>query len=203
MTKIIGLTGRSGAGKGAACAIFEKHGIPCIDTDAVYHEILRGKNACTAELAAYFGSNILSPEGGVYRLALREAVFGQEDSAARLHTLNTITHKYIMTKTREIVQHHRDAGAPAVVIDAPQLFEAGVEKECNIVLGILADDTACISRILQRDNIKKKAAVQRLAAQHDNAYFLARCDAVIENGGDLAELERNICQFLHEFKVID
>ncbi len=202
MTRIIGLTGRSGAGKGEACAIFQKHGIPCVDTDAVYHEILRGKNACTAELATRFGNELLNTDGSVDRTALRNAVFGHEDTDARVHTLNAITHKYIMAKTREIVQQHRESGAPAVVIDAPQLFEAGVEQECDIVLGILADDASCISRILQRDHISRESAVQRLALQHDNAYFLARCDAVIENIGDLEELERSICQFLRKFKVI-
>ena len=202
MTKIIGLTGKSGAGKGAACAIFQKHGIPCVDTDAVYHKILQSKNACTAELAENFGSGILKRDGSVDRIALRMAIMEHENTQARLHTLNTITHKYIMAKTREIVQSHRETGAPAVVIDAPQLFEAGVEKECDIVLGILSDDAHCIERILERDHIPKQAAVKRLQARHDNSYFKSRCDAVIENNGDLDTLERDICQFLREYQVI-
>ncbi|MBR5144792.1 MAG: dephospho-CoA kinase, partial [Clostridia bacterium] len=37
--KIIGLCGGSGSGKGSACEIFNKYGIPSIDTDAVYREI--------------------------------------------------------------------------------------------------------------------------------------------------------------------
>ena len=202
MTKIIGLTGKSGAGKGAACAIFEKHGIPTVDTDAVYHAILRGKNACTEELVAAFGEEILSPDGGVSRPALREAVFGHTDTKTRLHTLNTITHKYIMAKVHEMVHRHAEQNAPAVVIDAPQLFEAGIQDECDTVLAVCADDAVCLSRILRRDSIEEKDALRRLAAQHDDDFFASHCDAVIYNNGDLAPLERDICQFLRDFKVV-
>ena len=34
---IIGLCGGSGSGKGVVCALFDKLGIPSIDTDQVYH----------------------------------------------------------------------------------------------------------------------------------------------------------------------
>ncbi len=192
----IGLTGQSGAGKGAASAVFAKHGIPTVDTDAVYHDILRQKGPCTDELVAAFGTDILDDNGLVARKKLAQRVFGHADTAKRLHTLNEVTHKYIMAKTREYVLEHKKSGAPAVLIDAPQLFEAGVERECDLVLGIVADRDVCLSRITGRDGISREAAERRLDAQHDTAYFRAHCDAVIENNGDLAALEREIRRFL-------
>ena len=57
--KILGLTGPSGAGKGAACAIFEAFGIPSIDTDAVYHRLLEEGGSIKDELCATFGQDIL------------------------------------------------------------------------------------------------------------------------------------------------
>ena len=140
MTKIIGITGRSGAGKGVACEIFEKYGIPAIDTDAVYHEILSAKGGCTDELATTFGKEILNENGLVERKRLAERVFGKENTPALLHSLNRITHKYIMANTWDIVRVHRAHNARAVLIDAPQLFEAGLEKEVDLTLGIIAPD---------------------------------------------------------------
>ena len=201
MTRIIGITGRSGAGKGAACEIFQKLGIPAIDTDAVYHEILSAKGDCTDELAAAFGNEILDQNGLVERKKLAARVFGQENTPTLLHSLNSITHKYIMAKTRDIVQVHRQNAVRAVLIDAPQLFEAGVEKECDLTLGVIAPTVLCIERIMARDNISRENAEKRLAAQHDNDYFRRHCTAVIENMGSKADLEAQICQFLTDFGV--
>ena len=201
MTKVIGLTGRSGAGKGAACEIFKKHGIPTIDTDAVYHEILAEKGACTDELVAAFGKEILNEHGLVERKLLAARVFGKENTQGLLHSLNDITHKYIMAKVWATVQVHRENGARAVLIDAPQLFEAGVERECDLTLGVIAPDALCIRRIMARDGISKESAAKRLAAQHGNDYFRKHCTAVIENAGTHAELEAQICQFLKDFGV--
>ncbi len=201
MTKIIGLTGRSGSGKGAVCEIFARYGIPAVDTDAVYHGILAKGGACTEELAAAFGTQILDENGLVSRKKLAATVFGKENTAELLHTLNAITHKYIMAKTRDLVREFSDRGAPAVLIDAPQLFEAGVERDCDLVLGVIATPDACVERIMARDAIDEASALRRLFAQHDDAYFRAHCDAVIENTGDLAALERAVCQFMEQYGV--
>ena len=158
MTKVIGITGRSGAGKGVACGIFEKLGIPAIDTDAVYHEILSQHDECTDELVSAFGVEILNDKELVDRKKLAARVFGKENTPALLHTLNNITHKYLMAKTRQRVQVHRERGARAVLIDAPQLFEAGVEKECDLTLGVIASDALCTERIMARDNISRENA---------------------------------------------
>ncbi len=201
MTKIIGITGRSGAGKGIACEIFKKYDIPAIDTDAVYHEILSQKGECTDELVAAFGEEILNENGLVERKRLAARVFGKENTKELLHTLNAITHKYIMAKTWSSVQVLRENGARAVLIDAPQLFEAGLEKETDLTLGVIAPDALCIERIMARDGISRENAAKRLAAQHDNCYFRTHCTAVIENTGSQAQLEAQICQFLTDFGV--
>lgn len=201
MTKIIGLTGKSGAGKGAVCEIFKKYGIPAIDTDAVYHELLSQNNALTDELVAAFGKEILNENGLVERKKLSARVFGKENTTVLLHTLNDITHKYIMAKTWERVQLYRERGARAVLIDAPQLFEAGLEKQVDLTLGVIAPDTLCVERITARDGISVENAEKRLAAQHNNDYFRTHCTAVIENTGSQAELEARICQFLKDFGV--
>ena len=201
MTKIIGLTGRSGAGKGVACEIFKKHGIPAIDTDAVYHRILSQKGPCTDELVAAFGQEILNENGLVERKQLAAHVFGKENTETLLHTLNAITHKYSMAKTWQLVQVHCKNGVRAVLIDAPQLFEAGVDKECDLTLGVIAPDALCVMRIMARDGISRANAEKRLAAQHDNDYFRRLCTAVIENTDSKKSLEAQICQFLEDFGV--
>lgn len=201
MTKIIGLTGPSGAGKGAACAIFERLGIPAVDTDGVYHAILEKKGPCTDELVAAFGGGILGENGLVSRLLLRRAVFDGESTKRNLHTLNAITHKYIMADTHALIKAHAERGARAVVIDAPQLFEAGIEGECDVIVGVLAPFPLRKERLLVRDGLTDEAISARLRAQHDDDFFRKHCDVILENSGDLTVLEDEICRFLKDFGV--
>ena len=76
--KIIGLTGRSGSGKGYVCDRFLSFGIPSIDTDRVYRDITAADEVmrpCTAELCAAFGKQIVSADNSLDRKVLAEAVF--------------------------------------------------------------------------------------------------------------------------------
>ena len=194
--KILGLTGPSGAGKGAAAAIFAKYGIPSIDTDAVYHELLEKNTDLITELTDAFGKQILDGNGRVDRKKLGAIVFGQENKPTLLHTLNTITHKYVMAKTHEMAQEHEKNGARALLIDAPQLFEAHIEGECDLILGVLADRETRKARIMARDGISEEAATRRMNAQRPDDFYRGACHHILTNDGDLSALEAQILRFL-------
>ena len=201
MTKLIGLTGRSGAGKSAAAEILLELGYPIINADAVYHALISENTPCTEELLESFGAEIAAEKSGIDRKKLALRVFGQENTPKLLHTLNEITHKYIMADIRSLVQSYRERSFPAVILDAPQLFEAGADRECDAILGIIASDAVCIERITKRDGISSEAAAARLAAQHPSDYFRQKCTAVLVNEGDLESLRMGICQFLKDIGV--
>lgn len=194
--KIIGLTGPSGAGKSTVAGFFAAYGIPAIDADRVYHDILAAPGPCTDELTAAFGRDVLNESGLVDRKKLGAAVFGRPDTPARLHTLNGITHKYVMAKVREETENYRRNGVRAVLFDAPQLFEAGADRTCDLVIGVLADKTHRLRRIMRRDGIDEAAALARLAAQKDDDFYRARCDLVLENNGDESIVAAEVRDFL-------
>lgn len=187
--KLIGLTGQSGAGKGAVASIFEKCKIPVINADAVYHEILARNDACTRELAFAFGEEILNADGRVERKKLASLVFGRKDTPDRLHTLNRITHKYVISEIDARLTEYQRSGTPAVVLDAPQLFEAGLDHRCATVIGVIANHDLRLARVMRRDDITQEQAEKRLCAQLDEQFFRARCTHILENNGTLAELE--------------
>ena len=60
---ILGLTGPSGSGKGALCEAFCEFGVPSLDTDAIYHELLVPPSACIDALVDIFGKDILHEDG--------------------------------------------------------------------------------------------------------------------------------------------
>ena len=73
---VLGLTGPTGAGKGAVSKLFaELYGIPSIDTDQVYHDLLKPPSLCLDELVSQFGQEILTAVGELDRPMLSKIVF--------------------------------------------------------------------------------------------------------------------------------
>lgn len=199
---IIGLTGPSGAGKGEVGAILSSLGIPHIDTDRVYHQIITPPSPCLEELVAEFGCDILTPDGNLDRGALAARVFadGHGDDHKKL---NAITHKYVLDKVREHCDEFQKQGKNAVCVDAPLLFESEFDSECHKVISVLADKEIRISRIIARDGIPRERAEARINAQKDDGFYVSRADAVIYNNGERCVLEEQLKNILSDWRVID
>lgn len=196
---VIGLTGPTGAGKGAVAAIFEGYGIPVINADRVYHELITPPSSCLRELREAFGKGILLPDGSLDRRTLGGIVFN--DPAAR-ERLNAITHRYVMEEVKTRMERFRRDGIPVAVFDAPQLFEAGAQKACTAVISVLADRGLRLERIMVRDNISAEAAMRRILAQKSDEFFRAHSDYIIENNGNVELLAPQIRRILKELGVI-
>ncbi len=197
---IIGLTGPSGAGKGLVASLFARYGVPSIDTDAVYHELLIPPSVCLDELVAHFGRGILTGSGVLDRRALAAQVFapGQE---AELEALNRITHKHVLHEVRRRCRALELLGKPAVLVDAPQLFESGFDTECDKVLSVLASRELRIARIRARDGLDEERATARIDAQRSDEEFRSRSDAVILNEGTPEEPDADVQRLLTEWGV--
>lgn len=189
---VIGLCGGSGSGKGTACSLFSKHGIPSIDTDAVYRELTASNSPCTQALKDAFGNEIISESGALNRKALAKLVFCGSDSKEKLRTLNQISHKFILEETRSRLKAYNEKGYQAAIIDAPVLFESGFDMECDIIISVIADTDIRLSRIMMRDNIDKEAAEARMAAQLSNDELISHSNIVIENNSNFIDLEKRI-----------
>lgn len=188
--KIIGLTGPSGAGKGALGACLEARGIPVIDTDRVYHALLVPPSPCLDELVEAFGSDILCPDGTLDRTALAALVFASAEAARERHeTLNRITHRHVINKTNELLAAYRSADKPAAVIDAPLLLEAGMDAMCDLVVAVLAEKNTRLDRLLTRDGKSREALLARIDAQPSDDFYRARADIVVQNDGDTGLLD--------------
>ena len=178
--KIVGLCGGSGAGKGFVGQIFADGGIPVIDTDAVYHGLVSGKSPCLDELRATFGDGIIAHDGSLDRVKLAAIAFSDEHNHKML---NKIAHRHVLDKVREIISELESDGARAVLVDAPMLFESGFDSECDLVIGVIADEKTRLKRIIERDGISEERAIARISSQLPNDELIKRCDVIIENNG--------------------
>ncbi|MBX9736709.1 MAG: dephospho-CoA kinase [Phycisphaerales bacterium] len=187
----IGLTGGIGAGKSAVASAFATLGCMVSDSDAGARAALRSA-AVIAELVKWWGEQILGPDGTPDRQAIARIVFNDASERARLEGLiHPILH-------REREEHARRAaaiGAPALIVDAPLLLEAGLDRECDAVVFVDTPRDVRLARVSATRGWDGAELDRREAAQLPLEEKRRRSGYVIENRGDreaLVEAARRV-----------
>ena len=186
---VIGLTGGTGSGKGYVCQLFSKYNINFIDTDKVAREVCETGKPCLNDLVSVFGNEILNADKSLNRKKLASIVFTDKN---KLQTLNSITHKYILDKTRAWLENEKQNGKPAAIVDAPLLFESNFDKECDIIISVIADKDIRRERLLKRDHISLEEIDRRFQNQGDDEFYTKNVQFVITNNGSAEHVEKQI-----------
>ena len=195
---VIGLTGPSGAGKSTVSRLFASFGLPVLDADEIYHALLIPPSECLNDLTAQFGRQILRGDVTLDRPALGRLVF---DHPEALERLNSVSHRHVLREVRRRLRTLRDEGVTAAVLDAPQLFESGADRDCSVIVSVLANAELRVHRILLRDGISREDAMRRIRAQRPDSFFRAHSDYVIENNGNAESLLPQVRRILRETGV--
>lgn len=193
MRNIIGLTGQSGSGKSVAADILRKNGFLVLDCDKIAHENMMPKGKAYNEIVEYFGDIILE-NGEINRKILGNIVFNDGD---KLKKLNEITHKYIV----EIILNTIAKSNENIVIDAPLLFEAGLEKLCHKVWAVVCPEDVRIERIVKRDGISPEGALARFKNQKSIDFYIENADIIIENSGDIQLFEERVIYEINKIPI--
>ena len=185
---ILGLAGGIGSGKSAVAQILGEMGFVVSDSDAGARSVLELPEIIDALVAA-FGPGVLDAEGRPDRRAIADAVFG--DDAMR-RTLESIVHPKLHEARAGLVERARREGAAGVVIDAPLLFEAGVDAECDAVIFVDTPRSERLRRVVAGRGWSEDELARREAAQMPLTEKRARSHAVVVNDGDRDALRRRV-----------
>lgn len=178
--RIVGLTGMSGAGKSTVCGLFAESGFEVADCDKIARRTAENP-AFLRELSERFPEKLTDAEGRLDREITAKTVFSDKDKN-RLYC--HIIFPYIVNAViKEIKLRKKD-----IAVDAPTLFEAGLDIICTEVVSVIAPVEICVNRIISRDGITPEMAQKRLLSQHNADFFRERSDFIIENNGELEQL---------------
>ena len=145
---VLGLTGPTGAGKSAVAGMLAAAGLPVLDADKIAREVVEPGSPCLAALARAFSPDILRPDGTLDRKRLAALAF-QDDASAK--KLSAVTHPAIIARSLARLQEWEAAGCRAAVVDAPLLYESGMDAICGLVAAVIAPEDLRLKRVLARD----------------------------------------------------
>ena len=190
---IIGITGGTGCGKTTLLNMIRDRGGLILDCDAIYHELLITDTAMLSAIEARFPGTV--ENGVLQRKRLGSIVFADENA---LLDLNRITHGAVKAE----VLRRLEASPSLAAIDAIGLFEGGLAELCDVTVAVTAPVEERIRRLMARDGITEEYARSRIAAQHDDAWFAAKCDHVLENSGTFDAFATKCLAFLRNIGIL-
>jgi dephospho-CoA kinase len=176
--KAIGITGGIGSGKSSVSHFMATHfSWPLLDIDFLCKELLEIGQPGWHAVKHHFGSFYFTPDGRLDRRRLRKAVFS--DHSLRME-LNRLIHPLAL---RELQERRKKKITPLFLVEVPLLFEAGWQDVFQAILVVYADRKTCLQRLMKRDNISEKEALEALDIQCPLAEKVLAADHVIDNSG--------------------
>jgi len=212
--KIIGLTGGIGSGKTTVSDYLTSRGYHVLDADQIAREIVLPGSEMLIRLTAVFGEEILQEDGSLDRKKLGDMVFSDTE---KKKILDSLMHTEILELIRERIHQFREKAESAaesavdpeystrskvIFIDAPLLFETGLDKSVSEIWVIDVDDETRIRRIMERDGLKREEILNRIRSQMTRDEKNSRADVILDNTGDQEALYRQIERLLkkiHDF----
>ncbi|MFL5385996.1 MAG: dephospho-CoA kinase [Longimicrobiaceae bacterium] len=183
----VGLTGNIAAGKSTVAEVWRSLGATVVDADELARRAVDPGTPAFSAIAAEWGEQVVEPDGGLDRAALRRIVFA--DPAAR-ERLEQIVHPAVAGLREELYRQAEARGEAVIVADIPLLFEVGLVDEFDVVVLVDAPEETRLARLVGDRGLDPAEAQKMIAAQMPSALKRARADYVIENTGALAEVRR-------------
>lgn len=203
--KVIGLTGGIGTGKSTAASYLKEKGFAHVDADEISRGITADGSPMLRILDDVFGPegemgqpgiDILDENGSLKRKVLGSIVFSDPAKKAKLDDI--MMGAIIEEIDRQIAEaHHVDSCG--IMLDAPLLFEVGLDAKCDLVLLIVADMDVRVQRVCQRDGISKQEVRDRINNQMSDEEKSAKADVIVDNSAAIDKFIEMLEKFENYF----
>lgn len=177
---VLGLAGGIGAGKSEVARHLAALGCVVVDSDVEARAAL-DRPAVRETLVRWWGDAVVGEGGRVDRGRVAEIVFA---SAPERERLEALIHPLVRSRRADLITRARKASARAAVIDAPLLFEAGVDAECDAVVWVEASRETRLERVVRTRGWTEEELDRREKAQWPIERKRAKCRYEVQNDGE-------------------
>lgn len=190
----IGLTGGIGSGKTTVAHILEQEGYPVYISDRQASELINKNPGIRSALTGLFGTTLYSNDNNLDKKKLAEIIFN--DTTA-LQKVNAIVHPVVLEDFRQwsLLQ-----SGNLVFFESAILFEAGLEKNFDLIISVYASRQTRIQRVVDRDRVCPEEVVKRIENQMADDIKCQKSDFTIytDRGLDLNQQIKNIIEQLNQ-----
>lgn len=162
---IIGLTGGLSSGKTTVSGMFRSLGGYVIDADKIVHRLI--DKAARKKIGGF--------------------IFDEPKALKKLcRVLHPVVKKEISFEIED--NKHRKL----IVIDAPLLIEAGLDKKCDFLIVVKSNLKNQLERANRSLGFSKSQALKRIKLQMPLRKKIALADFVIDNNGSLSDTKKQV-----------
>ena len=180
---VIGLTGGIACGKSLASSYLKEKGFSVIDCDEINKKLQLLNPEVQSVLKANFP--LAFDDEKINRKKLAEIVYQSE---TKLHLINQLMLPFIIKEIQSELNFLKQLNTKVVFIDAPLLFENGLDRLCDKTVCIYVDEKIIKQRFLERPektleifekvisaqmplDIKKKKADELILSDNKKDFF--------------------------------
>jgi dephospho-CoA kinase len=190
---VIGIVGGIGSGKSFVAKLFGELGCLVISSDEQVREAYESDEVKSV-LKQWWGESVFDAKGEVRKSAVAEKVFGDEAERTRLEQL---LHPIVTRKREEVMRKKAsDPTIKAFVWDTPLLLETGLEKQCDAVVFVEADEKTRLARVIGQRGWDAGELIRREKSQLGLDKKRGLSHHVIVNTADAAYARRQVQEVL-------
>ncbi|MDA0686223.1 MAG: dephospho-CoA kinase [Bacteroidetes bacterium] len=182
----VGVTGGIGSGKSTVCQIFAQLGVPVYEADKEAKALYNEDASLREPLIYLFGPEVY--QGGQFQAGVvRKRLF---DEPTLREQLNALVHPRVFARWDAWCAERQGEGHSYAIKEAAILFESGADKTVDTVVGVLANTSVRLDRVMQRDGLDEAAIEARMNAQWPQERWEPLCQHLIQNNGSESLIEQ-------------
>lgn len=191
---VIGLAGGIASGKSAVAAVFEELGAATIDYDALVAEELESAEVINT-YRSWWGERVVTSDGRIDRDVLADIFFEDPSQCRRMEEF--LYPRLESTRVRMMSGFALDPKISAVVIDAPLLYEVGLEKKCDVVVFVDCPRAVRLQRALDARGWTEREFDRREKLQNPLDIKRQRADHTVENNSSADALRSQVANLFY------
>lgn len=191
---VVGVTGGIGAGKSAVTDAMAAKGALVVDADVIAREIVEPGSEALDEIIHVFGDSVVNELGDLDRQRVADLIFANEN--LRL-TLNSITHPRINQVMKASIEESRLRSGVCLVAIPLLVAEHRKRLGLNAVVVVDCPTEVAVDRLVRQRNFDESDARARIASQMSRDDRLLLADYVVDNKGDVNDLNHQIDRLWH------
>ena len=190
---IVGLTGGIASGKTNLSNALRSRGVRVIDADEISRQLTADGGQALPALREAFGDGVFDG-ASLNRRRLGELVFSDEEKRAQL---NALLHPLILREIKAQI----DRVEGMAVVDAPLLFETGIDKWCDQVWCAYVPQKEQVKRLTERDHISRREALRRIRSQMPAREKTKKSHQVIRTTGAREESAQKVLDLWNQLEA--